>query len=200
MNASKILLLKNLHIRRQVSRAFVAILIAPLISFVPAVLVPTLLPQAHAAVTNGSMSLAKGNSLLVGRFTGDNPYYKLLSTNGFTFEGWIKFSTITSGDNIIFSSCYNGWLCNPVTTMSWNSNGNVNFLGCSSVTTGITPALNTWYNITEVFNGSGSGGGSVFINGVRKATCANGSVGGGGNAEAYVIGGTANTTLQIGPN
>ena len=185
--------------RTRIARSLVAVIVGALIIPLGTIATPSILSPAHAAVSNGSMSLANGNGLLVGRFTGANPYYKLMSVNGFTFETWIKFSTIASS-NRIFSSCYNGWLCNPLTYMNWNSNGTVNFLGCSDVATGVTPALNTWYNIVEVFNGSGTLGGSIFINGVRKATCASGNVLGGGNSEAYVVGGSSGTTLKIGPN
>jgi len=171
-------------------------------------------PAAPTTAVNGSISLSSGATAVLGRFGGGNVVRqdRQIPTEGYTWEGWIKFSTIASGWNTIFKACTNnslytiieycgGW--NNFAEAYWNSTtGAVNFAFCSNVSTGVVPATNQWYHLAVSFARTDLGGSTnnyFFINGELRATCAGTPPGVNGGVEGFHIGGTPGTTMKLGP-
>ena len=195
MNVSKLLLLKNSRIRRQVSRALVAILIAPLISFVPAVLVPTLLPQAHAIDSPASIAITKTGSDPWGAYTGNDlmnfnfPSGKGLNDGrSFTIETWVYIGpngpsgsygiiSLTAGDqdpakNQYWNSRRTGYLMNP-STGTWFSEGNGSaYCNPTTLTNSSSIPVGSWTHVAfERSVISGAATDSIYIGGKLSGTC-----------------------------
>jgi uncharacterized repeat protein (TIGR02543 family) len=166
-------------------------------------------PASPTTAVNGSISLSSGATAVLDRFGGGNIARtdRHIPTDGYTWEGWIKFSTIASGLNTIFKACSNGSTtiaegCNTILEAYWNStNGAVNFSFCSNVSTGVVPTTNQWYHIAVSVTpiSGGSANNYLFINGELRATCAGVPGAYNGGVEGFRIGGTAGTTMKIGP-
>ena len=172
-------------------------------------------PASRTTAVDGSISLSSGATAALGRFGGANAgrfdsSNRHMPGEGWTWEGWVKFSTIAAGWNTIFVACSNGGgsiiegTCsgfgNPIQLL-WNStNGQASYTGCSNVSTGVVPVTNEWYHLAV---STAADGGPVnnylFINGERKGTCTTNSGAYNGGVEGFRIGGTTGTTMKIGP-
>jgi hypothetical protein len=171
-------------------------------------------PASPTTPINGSISLSSGASIAIGRFNGGNitrvdDNFRYFQSAGWVWEGWIKFSTISNDYNSIVRMCTNGSNtiregCNEIAAASWRgSDGAVNFNVCTNQTTGVTPAVNTWYHFAVSIAPSASGASSsnnhVYINGVRRASCT-GTQSHNGGIEGFRLGGTTGTTMKFGPS
>jgi hypothetical protein len=174
-------------------------------------------PASRTTAVDGSISLPSGATAALGRFGGANTSRfdgsnRHMPDEGWTWEGWVKFSTIAAGWNTIFVACSNGpagstiieggcsGFGNPIQLL-WNStNGQASYTGCSNVSTGVVPVTNEWYHLAV---STAATGGTVnnylFINGERKGTCTANSGAYNGGVEGFRIGGTTGTTMKIGP-
>jgi hypothetical protein len=174
-------------------------------------------PASRTTAVDGSISLPSGATAALGRFGGANTSRfdgsnRHMPDEGWTWEGWVKFSTIAAGWNTIFVACSNGpagstiieggcsGFGNPIQLL-WNStNGQASYTGCSNVSTGVVPVTNEWYHLAV---STAAIGGTVnnylFINGERKGTCTVNSGAYNGGVEGFRIGGTTGTTMKIGP-
>lgn len=171
-------------------------------------------PAALTTPVNGSISLSSGASAVLGRFGGgniDRNNTRQSPNLSYTWEGWIKFSTIAAGFNRIFVGCSNGSqtileqcnTINPAVQALWNStNGEVSFNACSNLTTGVVPVTDRWYHIAVSIAASSSGAitnNYFFINGELRANCNVAQPAYNGGVEGFRIGGTAGATMKIGP-
>lgn len=172
-------------------------------------------PAALTTPVDGSISLSSGATAALGRFggAGANRYdsnNRITAELGYTWEGWIKFSTIASGWNTIFKGCSNGGgsiiegTCSGFPNyvgLNWNStDGAASFNFCSNVSTGIVPATNQWYHLAvSIAASSGVTNNYLFINGELRGNCSGTHNAYQGGVEGFRIGGTAGTTMKIGP-
>jgi len=188
-------------LRVRTARSLVAVLVGTLFVPVASVSIPVLHEQA-AAATNGSISLPSGARAVVGRVSP-----RMIVAGGWTWEGWVKFSTISTGYNTIFTGCDNGTICRafPMTSLSWNgTDGKANFDACSNLTTSVIPAINNWYHLavsvapsTAASLGGAATNNYLFINGVLRATC-NAAQEHNGGWEGVAVGGTTGATMKVG--
>ena len=108
-------------------------------------------PASPTTAVDGSISLSSGATAALGRFGGANANRfdgsnRIMPEGGYTWEGWIKFSTIASGWNTIFKGCSNGGgsiiegTCSSFPNnvgLNWNStDGAASFNFCSNVIIG----------------------------------------------------------------
>ena len=132
----------------RICRALVLALVAPLISVLPALVSPSLLPQAHAATSNGSMVISSGGQEQVS--TGANTYDP---TAGVTFEAYVNFSSIAASNQIFRSWTFNSNF--RVIDLIWSSTGvftwhNDQLSGSSCSFNSTAPLTGTWYNLEVV--------------------------------------------------
>ena len=187
-------------VTRVVVAALVGSLLVPVASFVKPLATP-----AAAAVANGSISLPTGATAQVGKSA------NIGVPGGFTYEAWVKFATLSTGNNRIFYFCSNGSYCNavPQGNFEWNgTTGKVNFDACSNLDTNVIPRAGEWYHLAVSIAPSSKGvsyGGAgartnnyLYINGTQVANCFEYQPSN-GNIEGFWIGGTTGLRLNLGP-
>ena len=189
----------RLGLRSKVTRVVVAGLLGSLLVPVAGITTPKTLPTANAAVSEGSISLPSGAKAQIGRFSPRMDVW-----GGSTTEAWIKFSSLNSGYNRIFTLCANGTFCSTMGggVVEWNgTDGKVNFAYCPTQATSIIPQTGQWYHLASVIGPYISGVASenrFYINGQLAASCTV-TQSPNGHYEGIWIGGSTNLQINLGP-
>ena len=162
-----------LGLKFRIARVLIAVMALGFLTPLASLTAPSFLSQAHAATSNGSISVASGGQLSMGTGSSGNP----LPTQGATLETWVNFSNLASS-NLIFKA----WTYNTsYTTMdlTW-SNGGVfswhadQMSGSICTASSTTPVVGTWYHVALVVNSyvnQNAGTSSVYLNGNLVSTC-----------------------------
>ena len=139
--------------------------------------IPTRTPAILTANGNIQVSTAQskfGGASILGDGTGDfisTPFkedYDIARTNTWTVECWLRPNTVTGIYGIANCQVYGdskGWTL-------YTNGTNVQFLDAASgytnlVTSGVTLAVNTWYHIAVVRNGSNL---DIYVDGISRAS------------------------------